>query len=197
VGRATAQWAALHHPALGLGPAGPRSGAPALSLEPGLASAWDAQPDRSLPLTLGYGYASHAVCGSVVPPGEPIPPVVPRVAQTGRRAPHLWVSAQGRRRSLLDLFGAGYTVLAGPAGARWLTAVRALTTERPVPLRCFGLAPAGDLRAAAGAWTMTYQVAPDGAALVRPDGFLAWIAPDAHAAELAALPTVLADMLAW
>jgi putative polyketide hydroxylase len=197
VGRATAQWAVLGYPALGLGTDGPRSGAPALSLEPGLASAWDAQPDRSLPLTLGYGYASRAVCGSVVPPDQPIPPVMPRVAQTGRRAPHLWVSAHGRRRSLLDLFGAGYTVLAGPAGARWLTAMRALATVRPLPLRCFGLAPAGDLGAAAGAWTTTYQVAPDGAALVRPDGFLAWSAPDAHAAELAALPTLLADTLAW
>jgi putative polyketide hydroxylase len=107
------------------------------------------------------------------------------------------VSDQGRRRSLLHLFGAGYTLLAGPAGACWLAAVRTLTKARPVPLRCYSLAPAGDLRAEAGARTTIYQVAPDGAVLVPPDGFLAWSAPDAHAAELAALPAVLADTLAW
>jgi hypothetical protein len=37
----------------------------------------------------------------------------------------------------------------------------------------------------------------DGAVLVRPDGFITWSAPDAHAAELAALPAVLADTRAW
>jgi hypothetical protein len=107
------------------------------------------------------------------------------------------VTAQGRRHALLDLFGAGYTLLAGPAGERWLAAVRTLTKERPVHLRCYGLAPAGELHAEEGAWTSTYQVALDGAVLVQPDGFLARIAPDAHPAELAALPTVLADVLAW
>jgi putative polyketide hydroxylase len=169
----------------------------ALTLGPGLAPDWDAQPDGSLALALGYGYASRAVCGSAVPPDAPIPPLFSRVAQTGRRAPHLWVTAQGQRRSLLDLFGTGYTLLAGPAGERWLAAVRSLTTARPVPLHGCGLAPAGDLHADAGAWATTYQVAADGAVLVRPDGFVAWSAPDAHAAELAALPTVLADTLAW
>jgi putative polyketide hydroxylase len=199
VGRATVQRAALRQQALELGALGRTSGAPALPLEPGLAPPWDAQPDSVLPLALalGYGYASRAVCGSAVPPDEPIPTAFARVTQTGRRAPHLWVTAQGRRRSLLNLFGAGYTLLAGPAGERWLAAIRALSWERPVPRRCYGLAPAGDLHADAGAWTTTYQVAADGAALVRPDGFLAWMAPDAHPAELASLPTVLADTLAW
>jgi putative polyketide hydroxylase len=107
------------------------------------------------------------------------------------------VTDHGQCRSLLDLFGVGYTLLAGPDGTHWLAAGRALTCERPVPLQCYGLAPAGELIDEAGAWTATYGIAADGAVLVRPDGFIAWIAPNASDAEPGKLGAVLAAILAW
>ena len=40
----------------------------------------------------------------------------------GTRAPHLWIERDGRRLSILDLFGTAFVVLAGPQGRRWLEA---------------------------------------------------------------------------
>jgi putative polyketide hydroxylase len=75
------------------------------------------------------------------------------------RLPHAWLaSADGHRRSTLDLIGPGFTLLTGPDGDAWTAAVATLDT--PFPLTVHSLDPA-----AAGA----LEVDPGGAVLVRPD----------------------------
>ncbi len=198
LGRATVERAVRRNQAMGLGAFARRSGSqPAHPLGPRLSPEGDGQPENILPMDLGYGYNSAAVCGSAVSSDAPIPSELPRVVEAGRRAPHVWVIDHGQRRSLLELFGESYMLLAGPHGERWLAAGRALTCDRPVPLQCYGLGPAGDLIDEAGAWAATYGVAADGAVLVRPDGFVAWVAPNARDADPGALGAVLATTLAW
>ncbi|HET6319740.1 MAG TPA: monooxygenase, partial [Chloroflexota bacterium] len=42
-------------------------------------------------------------------------------AELGSRAPHVWLTRDGRRISSLDLFGTSFVLLAGPDGAAWFS----------------------------------------------------------------------------
>lgn len=43
-----------------------------------------------------------------------------------------------------------------------------------VPMRCYGVGPNGPLTDTTGEWLGLYGIDPEGAVLVRPDGFVAW-----------------------
>ncbi len=77
-------------------------------------------------------------------------------AAPGRRAPHLWL-APGR--SILDLFGDDFVLLAGPAGACW-------RSIRPGPGLRVEVVDAAE-------FADRYGIGPGGAVLVRPDGHVA------------------------
>ena len=106
----------------------------------------------------------------------------------GSRAPHVWVEKDGRRVSTLDLCGRGFTLLAASAGAVWLEAAR--VAEREIAGLEVGAQVIGD-----DAFAPAYGLTATGAALIRPDGFVAWRvkeAPEnASAAVVAALRSVL------
>lgn len=78
-------------------------------------------------------------------------------AQVGTRFPHAWIERDGERRSTLDLFGAGDTVVAGPAAPAG-GGVRAGVD--------FSFVDGADWRALTGA-------DDDALIRVRPDGFVA------------------------
>jgi 2-polyprenyl-6-methoxyphenol hydroxylase-like FAD-dependent oxidoreductase len=88
--------------------------------------------------------------------------------QPGQRAPHVWVSIGGRRRSSLDLFDGHMTLVVGSDARAWSSAAAAA----PVPLQVLGSGrePGGD----ADALARLYGLADGGAVLVRPDGHVAW-----------------------
>jgi hypothetical protein len=115
-------------------------------------------------------------------------------ARPGSRAPHLWLEQNGKRISSLDLFGTAYVLLAGPRGDGWRAAVRAASARHPrVPLIC--IVVGADLRDPEGRFEAEYGLAPNGAVLVRPDGFVGWRAAglpdDAPAALSGALDRLL------
>ena len=127
-------------------------------------------------MIFGAAYDSDAVIpdGTALPPvANPVTDYVP-VARPGSRAPHVWLDRDGERISTLDLFGPGFTLLAGCAGRRWVGAADDLARASGVPLRADEIAPAGRLRDPDGAWHKTYEVEDDGAVLIRPDGHVAW-----------------------
>ena len=104
---------------------------------------------------LGVRYASSVLAETA---GDP---------QPGGRAPHAWVTVDGRRRSTLDLFDGRLTLLVGRRGAAWRAAADRLRGD--LPLTVLGLGRElgdGPLRG--------YGLDPDGAVLVRPDGYVAW-----------------------
>ncbi len=141
-------------------------------------------------MEFGQLYRSSSILGA----GDELPPALRPDqwrGQPGTRAPHLWVDQGGERRSLLDFLQPGWVLLTGnPAwrgisvdiGRRLGLAIRCVVgdedfrTSRPAALReAFGLNP-------------------DGASLIRPDGFVAWRTVDmpAHAADV--LTRALADV---
>ncbi len=119
-----------------------------------------AQEWHSVGVGLGYRYDASPI---VVPDGTPPTPDDPSeyvpTARPGHRAPHAWL-ADGR--SLIDLFGDGFTLLnLGFAGD--VAPLTAAAAERGVPLRVAVL----DDPAIARLYERRLV-------LVRPDGMVAW-----------------------
>ena len=137
-------------------------------------------------MDLGYTYSSAAV----VPDGSELPAVEDPIrdcaqnARPGSRAPHLWLEDG---RSTLDLFGRGMVLISGAAGDRWLRAARDITNG--IPLAAYALETQGRCEE-------LYGIESDGAALVRPDGFVAWRTRSAPPDPAASLRNALAATLA-
>lgn len=128
---------------------------------------------------MGYRYRSGAVVtGSGDEDGDGHEDPRYPTGRPGTRAPHLPVAVGGRRRSSLDLVGRDVTLLTGPGGGDWMAAAAAVAVALDVPLatRRFGQ----DVTDLDGSWPRAYGVEPDGAVLVRPDGFIAWRATGAR-----------------
>jgi|SRR5579863_7388385 len=88
----------------------------------------------------------------------------------GTRAPHVWLDRNGERISILDLFGRNFVLLAGPAGAAW-------SEHAATPLGAnleYHRIGTGGLADPDNSFPGAYGIAPEGAALIRPDGFVAW-----------------------
>ncbi|MFE5724823.1 FAD-dependent monooxygenase [Streptomyces erythrochromogenes] len=123
-------------------------------------------------LQLGYLYPDPAGGPDAGPCEDPYHPT----GRPGSRAPHLWLPHDGDRArvSVLDLFGAGFTLLAGPLGQRWLPAGTRAAAGSGVPLDAYRIGgPQGSLRDPRRAFPALYGIRPDGAVLVRPDGYVA------------------------
>lgn len=146
---------------------------------------WDLRPERAADrrrvgmaglaaATFGYRYDSCAVIGA---PGGPAPSEDPGLDGTpGSRLPHRWLtSGTGARISTLDLVDGRFTLLAGPDGGAWAAAARSAGERLGIGIDAYRIGV--DVRDPEGGWPGTVGVAPDGAVLVRPDGFVAWRAP--------------------
>lgn len=130
-----------------------------------------------LNVALGYRYPRGAVLGA-----DLAVPVVPEgvrlTGEPGSRAPHLWLNRAGIRISTLDLYE-GPLVLLSSAGAAggWHDAAKGVARELSVPLDSYriGSGPDAELSSASDLeWAEAHGVTPEGAVLVRPDGFVAW-----------------------
>ncbi len=130
-------------------------------------------------MVLGYRYPAGAVVGAPAD-GPVVPEDFRPVAEPGGRAPHLWVRRAGVRLSTLDLYERTPVLLSGPRGDAWHAAGLRLAEQEGVPLACYrvGTEPDHDLAPEPGPdWAELHATAPDGAVLVRPDGFVAWRSP--------------------
>jgi hypothetical protein len=120
---------------------------------------------QTLGLQLGYRYEDSPICisdGSEAPPDKP-DQVIPS-ARPGARAPHIWLDDG---RSILDLFGRGFTLLRfgadAPEGSSLVEAARA----KGVPLEIATVHEAG-----------ARELYGCSVALIRPDGHVAWRGDD-------------------
>lgn len=92
----------------------------------------------------------------------------------GERAPHVWVRRGGSRISTLDLFDGHLTVLTGPRSGPWRQAVAELAAGG---LPIVALSAGRELHDEDGSFARRYRLGDTGAALIRPDGYLAWRRP--------------------
>ncbi|MGW5121854.1 aromatic-ring hydroxylase C-terminal domain-containing protein, partial [Streptomyces noursei] len=151
-----------------------------------------------LTVALGYCYPRGAVLGA-----DPDLPVVPErmrlTGEPGTRAPHLWLHADGTRRSTLDLYERSFVLLTGTEdGKAWRGAAEAAAAHWSVRLDHYriGIGADADLIPEDGAdWAEVHGTAPEGAVLVRPDGFVAWRADGRVADPEGALREVLGGLL--
>jgi 2-polyprenyl-6-methoxyphenol hydroxylase-like FAD-dependent oxidoreductase len=109
-------------------------------------------------IEIGYRYRSSAVIPEEPDDGPTIEDPHAHPGRPGRRAPHVRLPDG---RSTLDLFGRDFALLTGPEGATWAAAA----AEVGAPLSAHVL---GDDVADA------YGIGAGGAALIRPDGFVAF-----------------------
>lgn len=106
--------------------------------------------------------------------------------QPGTRAPHFWLD-EARRHSVLDEFGRSWVVLADRPD--WGVAVQRSAESLSLPVEFVHI----DTESPAhGDFVEAYGLGPGGAALVRPDGYLAWRSVTAPASRAEALTSALA-----
>ncbi|GAB3502751.1 FAD-dependent oxidoreductase [Amycolatopsis cihanbeyliensis] len=128
-------------------------------------------------LQFGYCYPPGSAAALVEDPRDP-------TGRPGTRAPHLWLSRTEGKMSTVDLWATGLVLLAGPGGAAWVEAAEAVARRDTLPLtpyRIGGDAPRGTpfLADPDRRWARSFGAGDSGAVLIRPDGFIAWRAPDA------------------
>ena len=113
------------------------------------------------------------------------------LGRPGSRAPHLWLEKDGRRVSMIDVFGRAFVLIAAPQGTAWVRAARSAAgalSGLELDVHVMG---SDGLRDPEGRFAAAFGLSDSGAVLVRPDGFVAW-----RAASLAADPSgVLAAAL--
>ncbi|HLV58734.1 MAG TPA: FAD-dependent monooxygenase [Natronosporangium sp.] len=140
---------------------------------------------------IGYQYRSTAIVGASDGPLFVHPDELR--GRPGSRAPHVWLERNGERISTLDLFGQSFVVLAGSGGGAWRAAAEKGAGALGLPVD-FVQVGGGGLVDVNGKFLDAYGLAPAGAALVRPDGFVAWRA-EAAPRDDSELAGVLASIL--
>ncbi|MFI1936125.1 FAD-dependent oxidoreductase [Streptomyces purpureus] len=150
-----------------------------------------------LTVAMGYRYNSGAVIG--VDPQRPVVPERMEVsAEPGTRAPHLWLRGPAGRTSTIDLYETSFVLLSSE-GTGWGRAARRVAEELGVRLETYaiGTGPDADLTPEDGDadWAELHGTTPEGAVLVRPDGFVAWRTDVSPADPEATLRDVLCEVL--
>lgn len=167
------------------------------SLSPEEAVAASRRYGNFLGMELGFHYESPAV----VPDGTEPETVEDEVtdyapcARPGSRAPHVRLERAGARCSTLDLFGRGFTVLAGCRGPRWVEAASVVASELRVPVAAHAIDADGDWTDPSGSFRALYGIGDEGAVLVRPDGHVAFRAAGRATSPTAALRHALRHVL--
>jgi putative polyketide hydroxylase len=142
-------------------------------------------------LGVGYGYSSDAIAlerGTAPGPG-----CNELDGRPGTRAPHVWLQRPGRASpgtpageaplSSLDLFGRQHVLLVGERADLWQRIGLWIAGHQLVPLETLRVGT--DVLDHAGRVPHAFGIKPDGAVLVRPDGFVAWRARRAPASSVA------------
>ena len=155
-----------------------RGGPPRDGIEPGY-----------LEVALGYRYRSVAVLDDM--PDDDRLDEDPREpsGRPGTRLPHAPFEFAGKTISSLDLAGRGFALLAGPDGEGWTDAAGA----PGIALPAYRLG--GDLLGDVPGFLARTGLGPQGALLIRPDGFIAWRARAAERDPGTVLRSVLDRVL--
>ena len=114
-------------------------------------------------------------------------------ASPGCRAPHIWLGSDNELLSTHDLFGPSFTVLTGPQGDTWRPAAARAAQQLQVPISTYLVGGPG-ITDPAAAFLAQYEINPDGAVLIRPDGYIAWRRTSGPTDDASLVP-VLAQIL--
>jgi len=128
----------------------------------------------ALDFDIGFKYASSAVIHDEGDLSERMNGDDGPFAHSGSRAPHVWLD-RNRQFSTLDWYGRCFTFLAGVDGKDWREAAAKVAREMQVPmLASQPIAGIQVHKTTEETWTAAYGIGATGAALIRPDGHVAW-----------------------
>ncbi|GAA2719521.1 MULTISPECIES: aklavinone 12-hydroxylase RdmE [Streptomyces] len=139
-------------------------------MAPHMAEVWDRSVGYAETL-LGFRCRSSAVLATDDDPARVEDPLRPS-GRPGFRAPHVRIERAGERLSTIDLFGDGWTLVAGALGEGWTAAAPAVAHDLGVPLRTYRVDDG--IVDVEGTLAHRYGIGKNGASLVRPDGIVAW-----------------------
>ncbi|PQE22724.1 hypothetical protein CJF31_00001695 [Rutstroemia sp. NJR-2017a BVV2] len=94
--------------------------------------------------------------------------------RAGMRCPHVWVregdgKGERERKSVLEVLGKRFVVLAGEDGEQWVAGVKEVGRELGVWIDVYRVGGKGDLVCGRGEWENAVGITRQGALLVRPD----------------------------
>ena len=143
---------------------------------------------------LGYRYRSSAVLSEADDDDVLVEDPARPSARPGTRAPHLAVIHDGSSISVLDLMGRNFVLMAGSDGAGWCDAAAAAGALLGIPVDAYRVGDGfvDDL----GRFEELYGIGSAGAALIRPDGFVAWRTHAAGSDPESVLTATLSQILA-
>ena len=90
------------------------------------------------------------------------------------------------------MFSGNWVLFAGPAGSAWQGAATQAAAAA-LGIRFYRLDET-DFRDVNQAWTRAYGAGPDGAVLIRPDGFVAWRGGDGTAESRASFASAVEQL---
>lgn len=159
--------------------------------------------DKRVPLfslIAGYRYRSQARLDEDAGPSSPAEIELLETPEEltglpGTRVPHLWLQRQGRRISTLDLLDGRFVLLVGPAGTPWQTAAAGVAGSLGIDLVAHRLGADGGLLDLEDGWRAKLGMSPEGAVLIRPDGFVAWRTSTLPASPERRLEQVISSIL--
>lgn len=153
----------------------------------------DADVERDyMAVALGYRYRSAAIQDDPADGGSRAESPIHPSFRPGTRIGHVTLEREGAPISTLDLVGHGFVLLAGRRGGAWLAAAGVCAAAG---LPVVGCRIGSDLVDPDDAFATRAGLVPEGAILLRPDGFIAWRFDTGHANPKAALETALARVL--
>lgn len=115
----------------------------------------------------------------------------------GAHIPHVWLTANQRQVSTLDLCGKGrFTLLTGLSGKDWVEVAAQASKELNIDIQVHLIGPGQPYADTYGDFSRMSEVADDGAILVRPDMFIGWRAADAAQTKQKELLPALRELLA-
>lgn len=153
--------------------------------------------EKDLPLfypIVGYRYRSQGILSEDAASAEQEIALLDRQELTGlpgTRVPHVWLEQMGKRISTLDLLDGRFILLAGEDGIEWCEAAATVKDRLKIELAAYCIGPDADLLDQENEWAARMGVSPEGAVLIRPDGFIAWRTSTTTANPEAVLERVL------
>ena len=150
-------------------------------ISPELADESLAEPLPPPVIAFGYRFPKGAVLAEPHDDGELFEDPARPTGRPGSHAPYVPLTrADGSTTSTTALFGHAFVLLTGADGAAWARGAATAADALGVAVQVHRVGPGTELLDADGAFAAAYGIKDDGAALVRPDRFVAWRSAGAH-----------------
>lgn len=125
-----------------------------------------------LETAMGYRYRSDVIVADEADDGAPVEDPLHPTGAPGTRLAHVWLRRGEDIISSHDLIGRDFMLFAGCDGDDWVEAAQRVGLRSGMPL---GVCRLGfDVEDIEGLFLPRLGVSPEGALLVRPDGFICW-----------------------